>query len=533
MTAGDVRRVLSDRALATALGALLWAACALPLLLVRIPPYQDLPGHLAEVTVLLHPDRYPELAPTGLLKPGAFFFLWTLEVGRAVGIALAAKLFVLATLAANAFVLPRFVLHFTDRARMLLAAPLVLPMVHNWFVSMGMLGFAASVPAALALVVALDRQREAPTRRGALATGALACIATYLHPFPILVVALLAAAAIGDEIRAGRRLASPSAIVRSRAARAAAPLLPAIAVAAAFLVAHARHAAAGEIEPPVYSTVPWALYNLWGQWLYGFTELTAVTLLPAFVLGAAAALRWREGRGLLAPAPVALLLLAYLLGPYVALDANYVTPRLVPFLWAAALVRVPARLPRALVALLGGASVLYVAGMAIDLLRLARELEEVGAGVAAVPEGSRLLPLLFDLRPTSRNTLSLGTAWGLYVLERRTRAFDVWANVPSMPLVRRTPLPPHLEPMAKLRFVRSAATPERFCADRRATALVTTDEDCAREWRAAWDLFWARSLPELDHVLLWAPPAAVLATVPPGLTPVFARGRLHILARTP
>ena len=87
-----------------------------------------------------------------------------------------------------------------------------------------------------------------------------------------------------------------------------------------------RHvaAAAPKMEAPIFSSLQWAIYNLWSQWMYGFTELTAVSLLPAIVLAVAAAMRWREGRALLGPTPLVVLLLAYLLGPYVAFDANYI-----------------------------------------------------------------------------------------------------------------------------------------------------------------------------------------------------------------
>ena len=106
---------VTDTQLAGLLGGAMFLAVAWPLFFLKLPPYQDLPGHLAAVTVLANPSLYPELVPTGFLKPNSFFFVWTLYVGRAVGFAFAAKLYALAVLAANAFVLPRFVLHATDR----------------------------------------------------------------------------------------------------------------------------------------------------------------------------------------------------------------------------------------------------------------------------------------------------------------------------------------------------------------------------------------------------------------------------------
>lgn len=524
------RPKLGDRRLALVIGLGLFAAVAWPLLLITLPPYQDLPGHLATVTILASPERYPELVATGFLHPGSFFFFWLLHVGKATGFVLAAKLFVFGVLAANAFVLPRFVLHFTDRKRMLLATPLLVPMVHNWFVSTGMLPFAASLPVALLLLVALDQTiqsndgaRLAPSLR----SGALALLGWYLHPFPILVVCVLVAAATGADLaRRDRPLRDRLDLARA----AVPPLLPAALLAVIVLVRHVL-AVAPTMEDPVFSSLQWAFYNLWSQWTYGFTELTAITVVPAIVLAVLAAIRYREGRGLLGPVPLVVLALLYLLGPYVALDSDYVTPRLIPFLWACALVRLPRELPRHAVWALSLCSAVYLVGMPIDLFRLSRELQDFGAGTRIVPEGARLLPLNFSPRVTSKNTFSLGTAWGLYVLERHTSAVDAWGHVDSMPLVLREPVPPQLEPVTRLRFLRDTATPEAFCDVRRSKRIVVGN--CEETWREEWSGFWKGVLPSFDYLLLWDPPALVATTIPPTFAETFVEGRLHILARRP
>lgn len=197
------RSSLADNQLALVISAVLFVCAAWPLAVVRIPPYQDLPGHLAAVTILANPDRYPELVATGFMKPNSFFFLWTLTVGRSIGFVLAAKIFAAAVLAGIAFVLPRFVLHFTDRARMVFAVPLLVPMVHNWFVSMGMLSFAASLTPSLLLLIELDRLCSKTGGRTSLSmvkATLLALLSWYLHPFPILIVGLLVFAAIVSEL---------------------------------------------------------------------------------------------------------------------------------------------------------------------------------------------------------------------------------------------------------------------------------------------------------------------------------------------
>jgi len=530
------RLALSDRQLATVIGLALFVLAGWPLLFLRIPPYQDLPGHLAAVTILAHPEKYPEFVPTGFLKPNSFLFLWTLFVGRLIGLVPAAKVFTLGVLAASSLVLPRFVLHFTDRRRMLLATPLLVPMVHNWFVSMGMLNFAASIPVTFLLVMALDDCLKASSlplpesrRHWRTVKAALLALASwYLHPFPVMVVGLMVAAAAVAELLDTKR--GP---VRARTTVVRSTLPPLVPPALMVVVIFFRHveAAAPKMEAPIFSSLQWAIYNLWSQWMYGFTELTAVTLVPAIALAMAAAIRWREGRGLLGPAPLLALLLAYMLGPYVAFDSNYLTPRLIPFIWAAALVRLPERLPKLVNGGVVLAAAIYVVGMPIDLFRLSRELDDFAAGTPAVPEGARLLTLNFNARVTSKNTFSLGTAWGLYVIERHTSAVDAWANVPSMPIMLRTPLSPHLEPMTRLRFIRDTRTREVFCADRRSKRMVTVN--CEELWRVEWDSFWKEALPPFDHVLLWDPPAEVMETIPATFEESFVQGRLHILNRVP
>src|SRR4051812_18476209 len=89
---------LGDRQLALVIGGVLFVLVGWPLFFLRIPPYQDLPGHLAAVTILANPEKYPEFIPTGFLKPNSLFFLWTLLVGRSIGFVAAAKVFTLFTL---------------------------------------------------------------------------------------------------------------------------------------------------------------------------------------------------------------------------------------------------------------------------------------------------------------------------------------------------------------------------------------------------------------------------------------------------
>src|SRR5215831_12567849 len=93
---------LNDRQLALAVSAVLFAVGAWPLALTQVPPYQDLPNHLAAVTVIEHPAQYPEFVFNGFFKTNTALFAWLCVVGKMVGPLVAARLFALLVLGANA-----------------------------------------------------------------------------------------------------------------------------------------------------------------------------------------------------------------------------------------------------------------------------------------------------------------------------------------------------------------------------------------------------------------------------------------------
>ena len=511
----------SDRRLATLVGVVLLAGVAWPLAFVAVPPYQDLPGHLAAVSVLQHLDRYPEYAATGPWKTGAAFTSFCLAASPLIGLVGAAKVFVLFVLSAGALVLPRFVLHFGGRRRMLVASFAAWPMVHNWFVAMGMLDFALAVPCALALVVLLDRYRASPSPARAVAAAAMAVATWYAHAFPLLVVGLVVLAHVAS--RGGLRAAG-------RQARALVPpLVPAGLLVAWSVVRHvttAGAAVAGSTERTEYSSLGWQVYDLWAHWLYGFTPLSASTLVAAGALAVWTVRRWRRAPVLLGPWPTLVLLAAYLACPSVAFDWGYAGSRFVPFLWLAALVRAPARVPRGVVAALGLSAVAYWVGNGIDVLRLDREMRELAAGVDAVPDGARVAFLVFSTRLTSRNTWSLATAAGLYAVERHTNAPNVWANTASQALVRTRPPERWEDSVAQRRFLDVARDRRTFCEARASEGLDPAL--CEAAWKREWAAYWADVRPHVTHVLLWDPGDDARAELPPGFVPVFHRGRLWI-----
>jgi hypothetical protein len=515
----------SDRQLALAIGAALFVAAAFPLLLVRSPPYQDLGGHLATVAILSHRADFPEYVFNGFFKTNSTLVAFAWLVGKAIGIRAAGKLFVAVVLGVNALALPAFVLRFGGRERMVVASVLGAPFVHNWFVSMGMLNFSLSVSLAMLLLVALDRQRVAPSLlRGAVA-ALLSCAVWYAHQLPLMIVGLLAGVHV---------LVQPAGW-RARFDRGVAvilPLLPATAVAVYGGVSHLRgvvvqHPALG--GPTTFQTLSWLLYDLWAHWGYGYTLLSATSLVSMLVLAALAARRPRANVAFFGLWETLVLLLAYAVAPYGTVGLGYAGSRLIPFVWMAALVRVPERLPRWLTAASLASAVLYFAGMAVDDVRLAREQAEVAAGVDAVPRGAHMDVFVYSTRILSKNTWSLSTAWGEYVIERSAHIAEVWADSPSLPIMWRSPPPSRLDPFHHRGFLEATATRDGFCVAHAIFAL--TPAECDRQWRTEWAAYWRDVDPYVDTLLMWDPPADALSQVPASWGVSFQRGRLWIFAK--
>ncbi len=512
----------TDTHIALLVSAALFVLGAWPLALTEVPPYQDLPNHLAAATVIDNPGRYPEFVFNGFFKTNAALFAWLYVVGKIAGIKLAARLFALLVLAANAFVLPRFVLALTgSRNRMLVASMFVWPMVHNWFVSMGMLDFALSVPLSLGLLLAIDRQRRTPSATNALLVTALGAVTWYAHVFPLLVVHLLVL------IEAARR---PSWRERVGALRSMAlPLLPVMALVGMSVFEQLRDnvgsmstvVAHGKMVPP------WELaYNLWAEWFWGFTKLSITSIVPCLLLAYYGFGRRRESPMFFSPLAVVVLGLLFCLAPYRVTNWYHVNSRLIPFLWVAALLRVPDHLPKRIFAVLGLSAALYSAGMGTDFLRLESDRERFTAGVAIVPEGAKLLPLVFRHKGASDNTRSLLHAWGFYVTDRYTSAPLLFAHSRSFPVMYSTPPPVRFNDLVLENFAATMISSANFCES---TRVVTND--CRGEYRARWAEFWHDATPLYDHVLLWEPSEEALQLVPIDYGITYRQGGLVIMQR--
>ncbi len=523
-----VRRVArwvarSDARVALVASAALFVLGAWPLLLVGVPPYQDLPNHLAALTVIENPGKYPEFVFNGFFKTNTALFAWLYVVGREVGPTNAARLFAFMVLAGNALVIPRFVLVLTgSRRRMLVASTLAWPMIHNWFVSMGMLDFALGIPLSLTLIVLLERQRQRPSLSRAVQLAFVGGLTWYAHVFPLLVVFLL----VGIHF-----LIQPSwSAMRREAATLLLPLAPVATLVAVSLVQHFRDTVGPMTAFVHYIRLlpPWELaYNLWSEWFWGFTKLTITSLVPCVALGYLGWTRRKESPTFFSSHAVVVIALLYCFMPYVVTNWYHVNSRLIPFLFFACLLRVPGRLPRPMVAALGGSALAYSVGMGIDFVRLDRDRQEFTAGIDAVPEGARLLPLVFKHKGVSENTRSLLHAWGFYASAKHTSAPLLFAHSRSFPVMYREPPPFRFNHLVLEGFAPMMAAPPTICT---AIPHVLVD-DCMSEYRLRWSEFWREATPLYDHVLLWEATPDALAMVPRDFSEVFRRGKLVILRR--
>jgi hypothetical protein len=515
---------LSDQQLALVLGAVLFLVAAWPLALVDVPPFQDLPNHLATVTVIRHLGRYPEFAFNGYFKTNSALFTWLLLAGNVVGTKAAARLFALIVLALGAIAYPQFVLSFAGRRKMVVSAFFAWPMVHNWFVSMGMLDFALSVPLATILLVLLNEQRRARSARRAVGIALLGIVTWHAHVFPLLVVLMLIAVEVALQRSWSQRFALAKALV--------VPVLPAAALVAESLRLHATepvgamtgYVSLGRLLPP------WELfYNMWAEWFYGFTWLEIATLVPCIGMGLWAMFRWRDPVPFFGPVAFTALAALYFFSPYVTTNWFHVNSRLLPFLWLAALLRLPDRLPPRLLLVLGACALSYTVGMGTDYVRLRRDWTRFTAGIGAVPEGATLLPLIFKSKGSSENTRSLLHAWGFYVAAKLTSAPLLFAHSRSFPVMYRTPPDPQFNHLVLESFAPHMATPAWGCGVLWSGGV--TSEDCVANWRSRWADFWRRATPRFDHVLMWDAPRDVLALVPPDYQVAFQRDELTIFER--
>ena len=517
---------LSDGQLALLISAALFVLCAWPLALTEVPPYQDLPNHLAAVVVMENPSRYPEFAFNGFFKTNAALFAWLFLLGKVTTLETGARLFALLVLGANAYVLPRFVLALTgSRRRMVLASLFMWPMVHNWFVSTGMLDFALALPLSLGMLIAVDRQRRAPTVANGILIAALGGLTWYAHVFPLLVVHLLLLIEAVVSWKQPSRLVTRAVLV---------PIAPVTALVTASLYGQLTDKVGPMSGGVDYQTMlpVWDLaYNMWAEWFYGFSKLSLTSIVPCLLLAWIGIVRRKDSAPFFSPYAFLVLGLLYGFSPYIVTNWFHVNSRLIPYLWIGLLLRVPERLPRAFAGILCLSAALYSAGMGMDFVRLERVRREFIAGIPAIPDGARLLPLLFSHKATSDNTRNVLHLWGYYVMAKHTAAPLLFAHSHSFPVIYTTPPPRRLNHLVLESFALNARDPGAVCTRLFEGNVIVNDCDAA--FRSLWGGFWDDATPAYDYLLVWDGTPSGRAAIPAAYQPIFEEGRLAIYRRGP
>jgi len=502
---------------------LLFVLGAWPTWVVGVPPLQDLPNHLATAVVLAHPEAYPDFVSNGFLKTNSALFLFLHVLGRPLGLVVAGKLFVTLTIAAGAWAYPRAVERLAGPGKVWSAALVLWPMVHNWFVAMGMLDYALAVPLALTTLVWLDETRREASLWRSVAAGASAVLVWYTHAFAVIVLAFLVAI---ECLRAGapREIAPKAAAAR----RLIPPLLPALGLTATSAFTQlASESHAGSLGTMFQGALP-LVYGAWSEWLWSMTKWTSASLLVAATLAYFGARRFREPHPFFSPLAFALLGLTYLLLPYYSRQWFYIGARLLPFLWMACVLRMPERLAPWLRGLLVAGALAWSTGLGVEYVRIARDWDELRRAETAVPQGSRLLPLIFERKgPHGDNTWPMLHAWGLFVVDRQTSAPLLFAHSRSFPVTYAN------EPPARFHQLNLEAFPTAMASSRAYCDAITESvvlDDCPARYREAWKEFWADASPRFDRVLMYHPGDEVRSAIPADYEIVYDVSGIVVLA---
>lgn len=485
-----------------------------------LPPLQDLPNHLATARILQQKDAYPEYVFNGFLKTNSALFSWLRFVGAAIGLRAAAKAFVVLVLASNALVLPRLVLEIAGRRAMALSVLCAWPMIHHWFVSMGMLDYALGVAMTLAMAILFIQQSRGASIGRAAIIAALGLAAWLTHAFALIIAMLLAIIQWFEADARGKRSVLRFVI---------APLAPTLPLIVWSIRQQLEHQG-GDIVGLWIWIPPWELvYNAWAEFLWAFTYLELATVVVCGALVWWMVSGWKKDVPVLSRRAVSLMAALYAFGPYHAANWFHVGSRLLPFLWVSALVRVPDKLPRSVASLLVVCWVSYSAAMGFDYVRLGGAWERYASGEPAIPENAKVLALMFAHKEGSVNTQNMLHAWGLYVADRGAHVPLVFAHSRSFPITLREPPPPALDQRYLENFASTMRDKAHFCATLEHAAV--TPADCEHFYVTAWRDFWSVAAPRYDYLLFYAASGDALAQVPAGYARVFVRDSVVIFER--
>jgi hypothetical protein len=422
---------------------------------------------------------------------------------------------------------------------------LFLPLTWNWFVLQGLYNYVLSLIPALVWLGLLARDGGRPRRWSALALAVSAAAVFFSHSgtyLALCLVSFLRVAVDDGDTSLRARLWHAGPLWRA--------LAPSLALAG--LAAWSCFGWAGPVEP---SLARWETYDLpmaLGAFVVEFAmryqplDLVALTppllVLAGLPLGAAWSRRRRSGvaraRGEPArwPLVAALALTAlYLVLPHVAFGSD-ASPRLRPLIIFCLIcyggVSLSRRGRRLIVALALASGLASAALLGWSFSRLNPELDDFTSGVALVPRGARLYPMVFEPRAPSMLVKPFLHAWGYYGVARDVVSPFAFAWHPTRFPYRYRELPLHARDgglPSDSEDEPSALTDGRLCASVRRDAPSLSCDEVRRD---AEDRL-LRLGGHYDYVLTWRAPADFLQLLlTRGFRPVHGQGSL-MLYQTP
>jgi hypothetical protein len=506
-------------------GLLLWLLAAWPLVLVKNLPHEDLPGHVAAAYVVDHLAAYPEYVAAHGLRTNSALLLWLHAVSPWLGYMQAARVFVLAVLAITAFGYAFLFGALGGSRRMWIQSLFAAPLVHHWFVSMGMLNFSLSFGLCLWMLglLAMQRTKWNHVRAGGIA--ALCALAWIAHSFPLLMLVVIALADLAYARARDRAAVTP-------ALRVLVSLVPAAVIGVlGFCLAPAVDSAGAHLAglaKTEWTGLPQLLWMGLRTYVLGSSYWGLAALVPALILPVVVLRERRSSPPLLSIAALFVLSVGYICLPTFMLPTwGYFNTRFVPFLWLALLVRAPETLSRKLVALLVCAGIAGSAGNGLAMLRMDADVAEFRSGLPFVDRGARLLPLLFSVDSPSDNIEPILHAWGHYTVERGTSADLLWASRNVDAVQYRTLPPPRFHHDVIQNMPRRMRSAEEWCGILLREAS-TVPENCELAWTEAWRSYLTSAAQRYTHVLVWDAPKPALALIAQYFPVVHQQGRLVI-----
>ena len=254
----------------------------------------------------------------------------------------------------------------------------------------------------------------------------------------------------------------------------------------------------------------------------------SMTIVPALLLPGFAWKQRRAARPFFSTPAMAVLAAAYVGLPVMLSNWWYLNCRLVPFLWAGLLLRLPEQRCRGRSRSCSrSARCRSRPSTGVDYVRLDRDRAEFTAGIDAVPARRHAAAVdvqaqqdqRFHRQPDPRLGLLHGREGHVGAAGVRGRAL-LPDHLPGLSAAR-------ADPAGARPVRRDVPAPRRRCAS--CSARSRSTPACTAAWRELWAGFWREAEPRFSHLLTWAMPPEARPHDPAALPSRLRRGRARDL----